>query len=303
MQQAHLSKLNFRQLDQFLAVVDQGGFRGAARILRIAQPAVSRNISNLEGALGVQLLERSRQGVTLTPAGRTLAEGARQLRREAGDLVQRTLLADRGEIGELTIGYTDLAIVGVLPAIIKRFRARHPKVRLRFIPMVTSNQIEALRLGSIDAGMLTGPMRMDGFHARLAQSDPLVCCVPDSHRLAGQRTVAVAELANENFVLGEHATWAHFLAHVTSLCLTHGFLPKVVQEANDSASILGLVSAGIGVTLNIERNAMRKSDGLISLDLSDTDRKIETLLVRKTGKDNPLVENLFSALDEVQSSK
>jgi len=295
---AYPSKLDLRQLEQFLAVVDQGSFRGAARSLNIAQPAVSRNVSNLENALGVQLLGRSRQGVTLTPAGATLAEGARNLRKEIRDLAQRTLLADRGEIGELCIGYTDFAIAGVLPEIVKKFRARHPNVRLRFMPLVTSDQIEALRLGSIDAAMLTGPMNLDGFEARLVQSDPLVCFVPETHRFASRRAVSVAELANEDFVLGEHRGWAHFLAHVTALCLMHGFMPRVTQEANDSTAILGLVSAGIGITLNIKRNAVRKSGGFTCLALSDSNYHIETLLVRKAGKDNPLADNLFSALDE-----
>jgi DNA-binding transcriptional LysR family regulator len=299
LQNASLSKLDFRQLDQFLAVVDQGGFRGAARALNIAQPAVSRNVGNLENALGVQLLERSRRGVKLTPAGATLADGARSLRKEIRDLAQRTLLADRGEIGELGIGYTDFAIAGVLPEIVKRFRARHPRVRLRFVPLVTSDQIEALRLGTIDAAMLTGPINLDGFEARLAQSDPLVCFVPETHRLASLKSVKLAELANEDFVLGENRGWAHFLAHVMSLCLTRGFLPRVVQEANDSTAILGLVSAGIGITLNIERNAMRKSGGFSCLALSDTNYEIETLLVRKAGNENPLADNLFSILDEV----
>lgn len=286
-------------MDQFLAVVDQGGFRGAARVLNIAQPAVSRNVGNLESSLGVQLLERSHRGVKLTPAGATLAVGARVLRKEISELVQRTLLADRGEIGELCIGYTDFAIAGVLPEIVKRFRARHPKVRLRFMPLVTSDQIEALRLGTIDAAMLTGPMRLDGFEARLAQSDPLVCFVPETHRFAREQSVALSDLANENFVLGEHRGWAHFLAHVMSLCLKCGFLPKVVQEANDSTAILGLVSAGIGITLNIERNAIRKSGGFACLALSDTNYEIETLLVRKSGDENPLADNLFSVLDEI----
>lgn len=295
---AHLGKIDLRQLEQFLAVVDQGGFRGAARSLNIAQPAVSRNVSNLENSLGVQLLERSRKGVTLTAAGATLSEGARKLRKEIRDLAQRTQLADRGEIGELRIGYTDFAIAGMLPEIVKRFRTRHPTVRLRFMPLVTSDQIEALRLESIDAAMLTGPIRLDGFEARLAQSDPLVCFVPETHRFASRKAVPLSELAHENFVMGEHRGWAHFLAHVTTLCLQHGFLPKVVQEANDSTAILGLVSAGIGLTLNIERNAMRKTGGFTCLALSDTDYEIETLLVRNAGNDNPLVDNLFSILDE-----
>lgn len=298
-----LGKIDLRQLEQFLSVVDQGGFRGAARHLNTAQPSVSRNVSNLENALGVQLLVRSRQGVTPTPAGRALAEGARGLREEIRELAKRTQLADRGEIGELRIGYTDFAIAGVLPEIVKRFRARHPKVRLHFAPLVTGDQIEALRLGNIDAAMLTGPMRLNGFESRLAQSDPLMCFVPETHRFSTRKSVHVADLANENFVLGEQRGWAHFLAHITALCLRHGFLPNVVQEANDSTAILGLVSAGIGITLNIERNAMRKTGGFVCLALSGTDYEIETLLVRNVCDKNPLVDNLFSILDEFTPDK
>lgn len=285
-------------MEQFLAVADKGSFRGAARVLNIAQPAVSRNVHNLEASLGVLLLIRSRQGVTLTPAGVTLAEGARTLRNEIKDLARRTLLAERGEIGELRIGYTDFAIAGMLPVIVKLFRARYPEVVLRFVPLVTSEQIEALQLGEIDVGMLTGPVQADGLESQLVQSNRLVCLVPETHPLATRESAQVAELANEKFVLGEHRGWAHFLAHISTLCLKHGFLPNVVQEAKDSTAIVGLVAAGIGITLTIERNAMGSSNGVHSLALSDSDCVIETLIVRRAGRANPLVDNLFALMTE-----
>lgn len=297
-QSARSDKLDLRHLEQFLAVVDNGSFRGAARVLNIAQPAVSRNVHNLEASLGVQLLIRSRQGVTLTPAGATLAKGARSLRNEVKDLARRTWLAERGEIGELRIGYTDFAIAGMLPVIVKLFRARYPEVVLRFLPLVTSEQIEALQLDVIDVGMLTGPVQADGLESQLVQRNRLVCLVPETHPLASQESVRVADLANEKFVLGEHRGWAHFLAHISTLCLQHGFLPNVVQEAKDSTAIVGLVSAGIGITLIIERNAMRSSSGIHCLALSDSEHVIETLIVRKAGLANPLVENLFALMSE-----
>lgn len=288
-----------RLLEQFLAVVDQGSFRGAARVLNIAQPAVSRNVRNIETSLGVQLLTRSRQGVELTPAGVTLAEGARILRGETKELARRTRLAEQGEIGELRVGYTDFALAGILPAIVKQFRARYPEVVLRFVPLVTSEQIEALRLDSIDVGMLTGPLQSDGLVSQPVQSDRLVCLVPETHPLAQKESVRVVELADQEYVLGEHRGWAHFLAHISTLCLQHGFLPNVVQEAKDSTAIIGLVSAGIGITLIIERNAMRSSKGVHCLALSDTEYTIETLIVRKAKNPNPLVDNLFALTKEL----
>lgn len=292
-------RLDLRQLQQFLAVADKGSFRGAARILNIAQPAVSRNVRNLEASLGVQLLIRSRQGVELTRAGATLAEGGRSLRREIEDLTRRTQLSERGEIGELRIGYTDFAIAGMLPLIVKLFRARYPKVVLRFVPLVTSEQIEALKLNEIDVGMLTGPVQAYGLESQLVQSNRLVCLVPETHPLASKDTVRVVELADEKFVLGDYRGWAHFLAHISTLCLQYGFLPNVVQEARDSTAIVGLVSAGIGITLIIERNGKRSYSGVHCLALSDTEYVIETLIVRKAEYANSLVDNLLALITEL----
>jgi DNA-binding transcriptional LysR family regulator len=290
----HPGKIDLRQLEQFLAVVDQGSFRGASRVLNMAQPALSRNVRHIETMLGVRLFERNRRGVTPTPAGATLADGARRLRGDVSELVARTVRAGRGMVGELCVGYTDFAIVGTLPRIIKAFRHQYPGVSLRFIPLVTSDQIEALRSNAIDIGFLTGPLQRDDLLTRVVQTDKLVAVIPEGHRLSGTDPIAVGELAEEAFVVGEQRQWTHFLVHVNALCQRHGFLPRVIQEAKDSSAILGLVAAGIGITLSIERFAARGPEGCVWLDLADDHGDINTLLVWHSRPRNPVVEHFVA---------
>ncbi|MGJ3262859.1 MAG: LysR family transcriptional regulator [Salinarimonas sp.] len=288
--------LDSKRLDQFLAVVDEGSFRGAARVLNVAQPALSRNVRALETALDVSLLERSRSGVVPTQAGAALAEGARRLRKDAVDLAVRTVLADKGDVGVLRIAYTDFAIAGALPAIVKQLRSRLPGISLQFVPLFTSEQIDALRLGQIDVGFLTGPLRNPELDARVVQTDRLVVIAPDSHYLASRSSVSIEALRDEDFVFGEARAWAHFLAHITKLCFGHGFLPRTVQEARDSSAILGLVAAGIGVTINIRRNFVNQANGCVCLEIENEPYEIQTLMVRSRADNSPVVKKLFSAI-------
>lgn len=293
---------SMRQLRQFLAVADHGSFRGASRALNIAQPALTRSIQNLEQSLGVSLLTRTRQGVRLTPAGVVLAEGARGIQKDALELAFRAVRAERGLTGNLRIAYTDFAIAGTLPKIVKAFRQSYPDVVLQFLPMVSGEQLPAVRNRAVDIAFLTGPLRDDRLRAHVVQQDPLVAVLPDDHRLARATSIPLQALARESFVMGEARKWSHFLAHVATLCQRQGFLPQVVQEATDSDAILGLVAAGIGVSLSVQSVAARRREGVVSVPLAGRPYFVDTLMVCHVANENPAVatfEEIVSSLSEL----
>ena len=292
---------SIRQLQQFVAVADNGSFRGAARALNIAQPALSRSIQNMELVLGVSLLKRTRQGVGLTPAGVVLAHGARAIQKDALELASRAVQAERGLTGDLRIAYTDFAIAGTLPSIIKAFRQSYPDVVLQFLPMVSSEQLPAVRSRAIDIAFLTGPLRDDTLKSHVVQKDTLVAVLPDDHRLSRETSIPLHALARESFVMGGARKWAHFLAHVATLCQREGFLPRVVQEATDSDAILGLIAAGIGISLSVQSVAARRREGVVSVAISGRPYFVDTLMVCHVANDNPAVarfEEVVSRLSE-----
>ena len=280
----------------FVAVVEEKSFRRAAMRLHIAQPALSRAVQEVEGALESLLLLRSKNGVVPTDAGQVFFDGCQQVLRTVEDLCERVQRVRDGDVGRLVIGYTDFAISGTLPSLLQEFTSRYPKVHIVLEHMVTGVQLAALREGSIDVGFGTGPVYEPGISHSVVQLDRLVAVLSKRHRLASHKEIRLEQLANEAFVMGQSASWMHFLNHLSVVCHRAGFMPHVVQEAYNSEGIFGLVAADMGITLHVEsaRNYVRK--GVVVRDLVDTEHVVPTVARWRDSNQSASLKNLVAFL-------
>lgn len=242
-------KFDLRQARAFLFVADDLHFGRAAGRLFMTQPALSRSIRALEGAVGVSLFERSTRRVRLTPAGEAFAAECRLAlgHLELAESAARN--AAEGREGRLRVGYMDFAINGRLPQILKEFRAKFPQVRvdLEYIP--TAMQHSALLEGRIDVGFVIGEFKAQQVANLLVDRDDFVALLPEGHKLAARPSLRLGDLAAEPFVLGSEDTFSSFRQLVFPLCHSAGFFPRIVQEASNTSGIFGMVAAGVGVTL------------------------------------------------------
>lgn len=267
---------DLRQIRYFVATAEELHFRRAADKLGIAQPALSRAIQSLEAELDVALFVRTNRSVQITTAGRVLLKGAREIIALTERTMEEARTAHDGRVGALRIGYTDFAIAGALPGLLKGFQERHARVTLKPQHGVTLAQIQRLEEGKLDLGFVTGPITRDGFDQRVVQSEAFHCVVTDTHRLAGRAGIHIAELAGEDFVHGSSKDWQHFYDYLLPLCRRAGFAPRIVQEAYNTAGILGLVSCGMGVTVLTERVCAALGPGLVTLPILDVDERLVT---------------------------
>lgn len=267
---------DLRQIRYFVATAEELHFRRAANRLGIAQPALSRAIQALETELDVALFVRTNRSVQITTAGRVFLDGAREILALTDRTLEDTRTAHDGRMGALRIGYTDFAIAGALPSLLKHFQERHPRVTLKPRHGVTQTQIQLLEEGQLDLGFVTGPIVRDGFDQRVVQSEALQAVVPDSHRLAARAGVCIADLAEEDFVHGSSKDWQHFYDYLFPMCRRAGFSPRIVQEAFNTAGILGLVSCGMGVTVLTERVCAALGQGLVAIPIDDADERLVT---------------------------
>ncbi len=280
----------------FTAVAEELNFRRAAERLRVAQPAISRAIRELENDLDTRLLERSNRRVELTDAGQVFLEGCRRVAGEIEALIEDTVRARDGEIGHVRIGYTDFAINGALPAVLQDFRARFPEVSVDLVHMVTATQLDALRRGEIEVGFVTGPIAEPGLERLVVQNEQLVVVLPEAHPLARLPAVPLAKLAGEPFVTGQAAHWQHFLSHMVRICHGAGFEPRIVQEAYNSEGIFGLVAANMGVSLHVEgaHNHIRR--GVAIRPLSDCDERVPTEAIWRADKPSTARERFIETV-------
>jgi DNA-binding transcriptional LysR family regulator len=241
--------MELRLLRAFVAVAEELHFGRAARRLHISQPPLSAQIRRLEADLEVRLFDRNRRGVALTDAGATLLGGARHLLAEAAHTrlaVQRTA---RGQRGVLGVGYTPTASYDVLPAVIPAFRARWPEVRLDLTELRSELLPEAVRSGRLEVGLVCAPVDSRGLGESVLVREPLLALLPEGHPLAARARVPVRALASLPFVLVRRDIEPGWADAAAAALRRAGVAPQVVQETDSKIALLGLVAAGIGVSV------------------------------------------------------
>jgi DNA-binding transcriptional LysR family regulator len=290
--------IDLRHLKYFIAVAEELHFRRAAERLHIAQPGLSQQVQALERQLGVELLQRSRRRVQLTFAGRTLLEEGRRVLALLERAEVLTGLAGQGEIGHLTIGVIRSATFGILPRLLHEYRGRCPAVALIVRDLVSAVQVEGLRRGEIDVGLVRTPVNTDGLIARAISRDQVAVVAPEMHPLAKLDGVPLKALAKEPLIIWPAAPRPSWADNMIAMCHHAGFEPRIAQEANDVGTALSFVAAGLGLTLVPESVMGLTWRGVIFRRVPDPAYTTKILLVhRKEALSETLKQFLAVAKD------
>lgn len=240
--------MELRHLRYFLAVAEELHFGRAAARVHIAQPPLSRQIQQLEQEIGVQLFKRSKRSVELTDAGKILQKEALGILKNLENAVKKTKLAGWGDTVWLSIGFIASSTYDVLPIILKEFKKRHPEIELVLQEIQSSEQNQALREGRIHVSFARFPKTESGLVFETVYSERLVVALPQSHPLNKKKSLKLSDLANEPFILQPHPPSPH-AENTIQIFANTGFTPQIVQTVEEIHTALGLVSAGIGITL------------------------------------------------------
>jgi DNA-binding transcriptional LysR family regulator len=274
------------QLRYFMAVAEQLHFGRAAAALHISQPPLSRAIRALEERLGVALFLRTRRRVELTPAGARLLE---ETRRTVGQL-ERTVRELRGmasgERGRLRIGFVSLADYGgVLPGLLKAYKATRPGVQLALREMLSPEQSAALAAGELDFGLLLPPVaEAEALEHLVVQRERFVAALPARHRLAaGRGALAMSELAGESFVMVPREIAPGLYDIVSGLAARAGFSLNVAQEAIQMQTVVSLVASGLGAAVVPGSVANLGRRGVVYRRLADKHPMLELWLAWRSG--------------------
>jgi DNA-binding transcriptional LysR family regulator len=242
--------IELRQFRQFVAVAEEMSFRRAAARLYMAQPPLTAAVRRMEEELGVTLLERGNRVTRLTEAGAAFLEEARRALAQADRAVSAAKRAAAGLTGSLRIGFVASAAHGPLPLLLRAFRERHAEVELELREATTAQLLAELRAGRIDAGLVVLPLAdPEGLLVETVLRSQLVAVLPEGHRLAARRRLALAELAAERWVLFPARLGPGLYGRIQAACAAAGFSPRVVQEAVAMDTAAALVAGGLGVTL------------------------------------------------------
>jgi DNA-binding transcriptional LysR family regulator len=272
-----------RQLRHFVAVAERLHFGRAAAALHISQPPLSRSIRDLEARVGATLLARTRRRVELTPEGARFLEDAKRLLQQLDQAVLEVGRMAAGESGRLRLGFVSLADYGVLPGLLKAYKAARPRVALALREMLSPEQASALAAGELDFGLLLPPVTGELEHL-VVQRERFLAALPARHRLArASGRLAVRELAGESFVMAPRDIAPRLHDLVAGLAARAGFVPRVAQEAIQMQTVVSLVSSGLGVALVPASLANLGRRGVIYREIADAHPRLDLWLAWRRG--------------------
>jgi DNA-binding transcriptional LysR family regulator len=237
-----------RHLLTFREVARTLHFRKAAEALAIAQPALSRQVAQLESALGVRLFNRSSRKVELTPAGAALAERIEPVLSALARVPADMKAVSEGQVGRLRVAFTGLAMATVLPDILHGFHRRFPGIRVELNESPTSSQITALQAGEIDCGFFHPDAPTPGIGTTLLLRERNGVLLPSDHPLRDRRSLSLKDLGGTPFVLFPRTHNPGFYDRVLAAFAQAGVAPQIAEEVWPRSNGVGLVRAGVGAT-------------------------------------------------------
>lgn len=256
--------MELRHLRYFVAVAEELNLTRAAARLRVAQPALSRQIRDLEDELRAPLFERSHSGVMLTRAGKTLYQRARLLLNQADAAVNEARVAGGVISGRIVLGFPSGLHLSYLRPIVEQFRRAHTDVEFDYFHGLPRQQMKALREGRIDIAFVNLPEPLDGLRHLVVWRIPFQVVLPRKHPLAARREFELADLKGEDFVFCTRESRPEFYDDFFHHCANAGFRPNVIKEVGGyPTNMVGLVSLGVGVSVLPHFAEMERIGGLI----------------------------------------
>jgi DNA-binding transcriptional LysR family regulator len=256
--------IELRHLRYFIAVAEELHFGHAAARLNISQPPLSQQIQILEQQIGARLLARTNRSVSLTPAGRQFLADSRQILSQVDDAVGRAARLHQGETGDLRIGFTSSApFITAVSDTLSSFRQRYPDVHIQTREINTREQIAPLNEGNLDLGLMRNTLLPDTLAWQVILREPLLAMIHRDHPLAAKAGVSLAELAREPFVFFDPHVGTGLYDDILGLLRRYKLTPSITQEVGEAMTIIGLVAAGLGVSIlpasfrRVQLNEMR----------------------------------------------
>lgn len=240
--------MEFRQLKYFVEVAEREHVSEAAVHLHVAQSAISRQIANLEGELGVQLFEREGRNVKLLPIGKVFLAHAKEALKAIHYAKKQMDEYIDPESGSIKIGFPTSLASSLLPKVLSKFKARYPQINFQLRQGSYNFLIDAVKERELDIAFI-GPVLTEdpNIIGDILFDEKLYLLIPNSHRLSKRKSVYLTELKEEDFVLFPKGYIFERL--VVDGCNSVGFHPHVTTEGEDLDAIKGLVAAGIGITI------------------------------------------------------
>lgn len=246
-----VSKMELKKLRYFVTVATLKNFTAAAKALNTVQPAISRQIADLEADLGVKLLIRNTRVVTLTEAGSYLLQNAQRMFALEQEIVANVQKIEKGEIGQIRIGYLASACFSFIGKLVRLFSTQFPNVRVQLVEMTSQEQIDAFNKNEIDVGFSRPiPSNMNTqLDFQNIYNDRLVAVVPEHHSLSTYESLAITDLKDENLILLSRMKAVGLFNKICGVFHQEKISPNIISQPSNMQTLLTEVSAELGIAV------------------------------------------------------
>lgn len=291
--------MDIRRLRYFLAAAEEENLRRAAERLHIVQPALSKQIVQLEAELGCALFTRAKQRIALTASGRLFMADARRILGDLEAAKERLQQASTGLLGTLNIGFRETAARSPLVSrSISEFRTTHPNVELRLNQLNSPAQCAALRNGELDAGFIyLSPEHDLGLERLPIAADRFLLALHRTNPLAKKKQLSLRDLANQPFIWLARSRNAYYSDALLRDCHGRGFSPKIIQEADSDATALNLVAVGMGISFVVA--AVSPLADVVLKPVVELDHSLTLALTWNSDTHSPLIQNFIATVRDI----
>ncbi len=285
--------MEFRQLEYFLGVASELHFSKASEKLFIAQPALSRQIQQLEQNLGVLLFERDKRNVKLTPAGEYLCVEASRLLSQLNNIKQRTQLIHSGEEGDIRIGHPGSAIYSVIPPLLSSLKLHFPNIKANLSEVLDNYILTALKNHEIDVGFIREIYPDKYLNAKVLYKESFALVLPESHPINDDNFESLAQVKHENFILPPQSSSSTYYDMLLSICWRENFIPNIVHESNYGATILRLAEHNLGISLMPISYKFGSAMRVKFIELKKIPEKTQLSIVWRNDDNNPVLQKFL----------
>jgi DNA-binding transcriptional LysR family regulator len=293
--------VELRHLRYFLALAEAKSFSRAATALGIAQPGLSQQIRKLESELDVVLFVRGNDGSHPTAAGLAFLPGARRSVAEAADAVAAAREAGRGVSGRLHVGFVGSSAYDLIPTALRRYRNERPDIEVSLIETDATHLSECFERHELDLAFVRRPVDDQTLLTELVSVDDVVAVLPETHPLRGRLSLPLSALANDMWVLPPVAVSKASRQMFLADCGSSGFQPTIVAEAATPEATIGLVAAGLGVSMLPQDPRLLLRAGICSVPI----QRMESVVVMawREARRTPAVSDFMRLIRQIAQSQ
>jgi len=238
--------MEIHQLRYFCAVARHGTFTRASEVEHVAQPSLSQQILKLEAELGSKLFDRLPRSARLTVFGQAFLPKAERILRELEEAKTELLEMAGDEKGDVVLGIIPTIAAYLLPTLLKGFSARHPLITVKIVEDITPTLLQRLHQGTIDMAVAALPLPGSELTSVELFEEKFYAVLPESHPLGRRKSISLPELNREPFLVLKEGHC--FRDSLIAACHRSKMSPNVIFESGQFATILAMVSAGMGVS-------------------------------------------------------